>query len=204
NHQHYSQLDEAQRMAVQNSANGATQAAELSRLPAEDMIPGEALAALHQQPGASGQRNHCREQEAAAQDAGDDARQRVVGHIFPRRALAISSTANAATRALKRMRKARTLAPARKRAPASDPASTPSMTGIARKGSTKPLLRYTPALAAAVTPIMKLLVVAETLNGMRITRSMAMTFSEPDPMANRPERIPATNIRTNPPPILCT
>jgi hypothetical protein len=31
-----------------------------------------------------------------------------------------------------------------------------------------------PALAAAVTPIMKLLVVVDTLNGMRITWSIAI------------------------------
>ena len=56
-----------------------------------------------------------------------------------------------------------------------------------------------PALAAAVTPIMKLLVVVETLNGKRITWSMAITFIAPEPIPSRPESRPATNMRLNPP-----
>ena len=43
-----------------------------------------------------------------------------------------------------------------------------------------------PALAAAVTPIMKLLVVVETLNGMRMAWSMASTFTAPEPMPSKP------------------
>ena len=55
-----------------------------------------------------------------------------------------------------------------------------------------------PALAAAVTPIMKLLVVVETLNGIRIAWSIASTFTAPDPMPSSPESVPAPNIRPNP------
>ena len=69
---------------------------------------------------------------------------------------------------------------------------------MARPGSMYPRFRYTPALAAAVTPIMKLLVVVETLNGMRISWSIARTFTAPDPMPSSPDSVPATNIRLNP------
>src|SRR2546427_11888408 len=48
-----------------------------------------------------------------------------------------------------------------------------------------------PALAAAVTPIMKLLVVVETLNGNRMMRSIARTLRAPEPMPSRPESSPA-------------
>src|SRR5208282_1421417 len=54
------------------------------------------------------------------------------------------------------------------------------------------------ALAAAVTPIMKLLVVVETLKGMRMTRSMAMTLTAPEPIPRRPESVPAPNMRPKP------
>ena len=55
-----------------------------------------------------------------------------------------------------------------------------------------------PALAAAVTPIMKLLVVVETLKGMRMAWSIARTLSAPEPMPSSPESTPATNIKLNP------
>ncbi len=45
---------------------------------------------------------------------------------------------------------------------------------------------------------MKLLVVVETLKGMPIARSMAMTFTAPDPIPRSPESAPAPNIRPNP------
>jgi len=49
-----------------------------------------------------------------------------------------------------------------------------------------------PALAAAVTPIMKLLVVVDTLKGMRMILSMAITFNAPEPIPNKPETMPTT------------
>ena len=55
-----------------------------------------------------------------------------------------------------------------------------------------------PALAAAVTPIMKLLVVVETLKGNPMIWSMAITFIAPDPIPSSPEISPAPNIRLNP------
>ncbi len=51
---------------------------------------------------------------------------------------------------------------------------------------------------AAVTPIVKLLVVVETLNGKPMTRSMAKTFKEPEPMPSNPESSPATAIKLKP------
>jgi hypothetical protein len=50
------------------------------------------------------------------------------------------------------------------------------------------------ALAAAVTPIMKLLVVVETLKGIRITPSIANTFNAPEPIPSSPDTTPATVI----------
>ena len=55
-----------------------------------------------------------------------------------------------------------------------------------------------PALAAAVTPIMKLLVVVDTLMGARIMVSMAMTLNTPLPMPRRPEMSPAIHIIPKP------
>ena len=45
---------------------------------------------------------------------------------------------------------------------------------------------------------MKLLVVVETLNGSRIAWSIASTFTAPEPMPSRPERIPAAYIQPKP------
>ena len=67
-----------------------------------------------------------------------------------------------------------------------------------------PREKYTPALAAAVTPIMKLLVVVETLKGSRMRRSIAMTLSAPEPMPSKPDRSPATVMSPNPPGTLHT
>ena len=67
-----------------------------------------------------------------------------------------------------------------------------------------PWPRKMPALAAAVTPIMKLLVVVETLKGRPITWSIAITFMAPEPMPSSPERMPAPNINANPTLTRCT
>jgi hypothetical protein len=45
---------------------------------------------------------------------------------------------------------------------------------------------------------MKLLVVVETLKGMRMMRSMARTLTAPEPMPRRPERVPAPNMVAKP------
>ena len=63
------------------------------------------------------------------------------------------------------------------REPANAPARTPMATGAAMNGSICPREKYTPALAAAVTPIMKLLVAVDTLIGSSIARSIAGTLS---------------------------
>jgi hypothetical protein len=54
------------------------------------------------------------------------------------------------------------------------------------------------AALAAVTPIMKLLVVVETLKGILIARSIASAFIAPDPMPSSPDNAPAMNISANP------
>ena len=45
---------------------------------------------------------------------------------------------------------------------------------------------------------MKLLVVVDTLNGSRITWSMASTLSAPDPMPSSPDRPPAIDMMPEP------
>src|SRR5256885_1125692 len=50
-----------------------------------------------------------------------------------------------------------------------------------------PRPKYTPALAAAVRPIMKLLVAVETFIGSRMNVSIASTLKAPLPMPSRPE-----------------
>src|SRR5580658_6416932 len=45
---------------------------------------------------------------------------------------------------------------------------------------------------------MKLLVVVDTLNGMRMARSMARTFKAPEPMPRSPDTAPAMNLRPKP------
>jgi len=66
--------------------------------------------------------------------------------------------------------------------PITVPANTPRATGAAMNGLMSPRAKYVPALAAAVTPIMKLLVVVDALSGARIKRSMAITLNRPLPM----------------------
>jgi len=60
-----------------------------------------------------------------------------------------------------------------------------------------------PADAAAVTPIMKLLVAELTFIGRRMAPSIASTLSAPEPMPRRPETRPANPIRTKPTGIRC-
>ena len=51
---------------------------------------------------------------------------------------------------------------------------------------------------------MKLLVVVETLKGSFIVRSMASTFTTPEPMPRSADSIPATNISAKPVGTPCT
>ena len=51
---------------------------------------------------------------------------------------------------------------------------------------------------------MKLLVVVDTLNGSRIARSIASTFTTPDPMPSSADRIPANSMTPNPIRTRCT
>jgi len=55
-----------------------------------------------------------------------------------------------------------------------------------------------------VTPIMKLLVVVDTLKGIFIAWSMARTFIAPAPMPSSPDIAPAPNMRTHPVGTCCT
>src|SRR6266480_253617 len=82
--------------------------------------------------------------------------------------------------------------------PMNAPPITPMATGPAMNGSICPREKYTPALAAAVTPIMKLLVAVDTLIGSSIARSMAGTFNAPEPMPRRPLITPATYMSARP------
>ena len=60
-----------------------------------------------------------------------------------------------------------------------------------------------PAEAAAVTPIMKLLVAELTFIGSRMAPSIARTFRTPEPMPSRPDTTPAIHISTNPSGMRC-
>jgi len=51
---------------------------------------------------------------------------------------------------------------------------------------------------AAVTPIMKLLVAAETFMGKAVAQSIAITFKAPPPMPRKPDTTPAENITNAP------
>src|SRR5713226_7547527 len=82
--------------------------------------------------------------------------------------------------------------------PAKAPARTPMATGAAMNGSICPREKYTPALAAAVTPIMKLLVAVDTLMGSSIARSIAGTFNAPEPMPRSPLTVPAMYMSAKP------
>src|SRR5437867_8900441 len=82
--------------------------------------------------------------------------------------------------------------------PTKAPPRTPMATGAAMNGSICPREKYTPALAAAVTPIMKLLVAVDTLMGSSIARSIAGTFNEPEPMPRSPLTVPAIYISARP------
>ncbi|MNW57173.1 hypothetical protein D3C74_349540 [compost metagenome] len=55
-----------------------------------------------------------------------------------------------------------------------------------------------PALAAAVTPIIKLLVADDTFSGIFINTSIAMTLKLPLPMPSSPEMTPAPYITPKP------
>jgi hypothetical protein len=85
-------------------------------------------------------------------------------------------------------------------APVKAPPNTPKTTGKAMPGSMYPRCRYTTALAAAVTPIMKLLVVVLTLNGIFMVVSIAKTFKAPEPIPNNPDITPASVMMEKPPP----
>ena len=78
--------------------------------------------------------------------------------------------------------------------PRNAPIRAATATGTTRKGRRSPRRRYTPAPAAAVTPIMKLLVAVETFVGTFMAISCANTLTTPAPMPSRPEIIPATAI----------
>ena len=67
-----------------------------------------------------------------------------------------------------------------------------------------PRAKYTTALAAAVSPINRLLVAVETFIGMCIAKSIAGTFSTPEPMPSKPLRVPARYMSPSPSPVLTT
>ena len=80
-------------------------------------------------------------------------------------------------------------------APRTAPTTEPSATGPAIDGTMSPRTRYAPALAAAVTPIMKFDVAEETLSGRRSAVSMAGILSTPLPMPRSAETRPAPYIK---------
>src|SRR5439155_24821207 len=71
--------------------------------------------------------------------------------------------------------------------PSNAPPATPMIRGAARRGCTSPLRRYTDALAAALTPIMKLLVGDAPLTGTLLTRFSVGTLMIPPPTLGNSE-----------------
>ena len=71
-------------------------------------------------------------------------------------------------------------------------------------GTISPRMKYAPALAAAVTPIMKLEVAEETLIGRRNAVSMAGILRTPLPMPRSAEIRPAPYINIMPIGTRCT
>src|SRR2546428_13871032 len=91
-------------------------------------------------------------------------------------ALMIISMAEAARTSAKVFRTAVFFAFTRRRVTRDAPMRMPRATGAVISGLTSPLAKYIPALAAAVTPIMKLEDVVETFIGRFIGRSMDRTL----------------------------
>src|SRR6202020_2785910 len=83
-------------------------------------------------------------------------------------------------------------------APSTAPATDPNAMGAATEVTISPRAKYAAALAAAVTPIMKLEVAEETLMGSRSAVSIAGIFSTPLPMPSSAEIKPAPYISTMP------
>jgi len=72
------------------------------------------------------------------------------------------------------------------RDPITAPTKIPNAIGTAIPGKIAPLKKYTVALAAAVTPIIKLDVELEGLSGIFIKVSMAITLKAPEPIPSKP------------------
>ncbi|HEY2678848.1 MAG TPA: hypothetical protein VGI65_17885 [Steroidobacteraceae bacterium] len=90
------------------------------------------------------------------------------------------------------------------RAPSTDPSTDPNDTGAATEVTISPRAKYAPALAAAVTPIMKLEVAEDTLMGRRSAVSIAGIFSTPLPVPSNAEISPAPYISIMPNGKRCT
>lgn len=88
--------------------------------------------------------------------------------------------------------------------PIAAPTKIPKASGTAIPGLIEPLKKYTEALAAAVTPIIKLLVALDGFRGIFIALSIAITLKAPEPIPNIPEAIPAPNMMDKPPGIFST
>lgn len=84
------------------------------------------------------------------------------------------------------------------RDPITAPTKIPNAIGTAIPGRIDPLKKYTVALAAAVTPIIRFDVELDGFRGIFMKVSMAMTLNAPEPMPNRPLATPAPNITAKP------
>src|SRR3989454_6280854 len=76
------------------------------------------------------------------------------------------------------------------RVPTAAPITTPIIKGATRKGCTSPRTRKTEELAAAVTPIMKLLVAEATFTGTLDNKFIVGTPMIPPPTPRRPDTTP--------------
>ena len=109
-----------------------------------DAIVGLFVTVFREETDAAEQDHRSRCDHASSQQHADDRFQPPIihsSHSLPFTPVTIISTAMTPTTPAKIQRKTRTRAPMRCRAPISDPASTPSITGIASPGSIYPRLR---------------------------------------------------------------
>src|SRR5262249_30352480 len=153
----------------------------------------------HPVPGEAGrQEGHAREDAGEEDRADDDLHVGSRPHHPPRIPRTIISMASTMSTARKMRRTVSLVTRTRMRVPTEAPAVTPRTTGAASPGSMRPAARQTLVPASALTPMIRLLVVVETLGGSPMTRSWISTFKAPAPMPSSPAITPAPNMRGPP------
>src|SRR6185437_4582789 len=145
------ELDHRLRLEPQRVGNDIRNGLECIGLPMKYAVVRDPATMQREKEGAAYESHHRRYDHSPAQQISDEELHVLVAppsctpqrlaHMPPRSPLYAISTARNTITIVKIVRSARTLAPARTRAPVSAPASTPSMTGNASTGSMYPRCR---------------------------------------------------------------